>query len=642
VKAAIASEEEYASTKGNSLAEVARARAAVEAATEVVDEAKKKHGFLSGEGSTVDVSDQSATPRAPSTEACASAVRKLSDRDLTEVRRLPNPPALARRALELVQAMIACTEGQADELPGSSTEGTPWSELQKMLARDDFVKRMLAIQPLPLSLRPKLLTQLEERWPSLKTAGKEQEQSTGNKENGGGGAKAAWQKAAAKARAESRTSNKLRAAVAAAAAAEKGGAPPGDGAKEETPMTAENVEYASRPCGAIFRFCASCVTAARALEVERLAAQAALEEALKCLQGEQQALDATRAFHKSLDDEAARRDAARKKAEADLAAACDKRLDEKVNHTHAVRALDEAKKAYEAALRQAQAEADAYEARRAENERRSKDRAARDEAKRQQQQEEMEAEAKARKKPTLVWIQEHDLTRECCAPIEFTESGSHALPNAATTLLAKVARELQQLNPMIKLHIAGHVQDDEDPTLASQRAQAVGGALIGLGVLPLRLRAKGYGATVSLSRAARTALRLKSQRRVTLHALAEVCTHEPVQFEPKETTLSVAAQKMLCSLAKLMLEQPQMKLSVEAHTDGIGDASENAHLSMARALSVVSYLEEQGVDKARFTPHGFGAAFPCDDNATVAGRQRNRRVEFLVIPDVAGAEGKHL
>ena len=111
VKAAIASEEEYASTKGNSLAEVARARAAVEAATEVVDEAKKKHGFLSGEGSTVDVSDQSATPRAPSTEACASAVRKLSDRDLTEVRRLPNPPALARRALELVQAMIACTEG---------------------------------------------------------------------------------------------------------------------------------------------------------------------------------------------------------------------------------------------------------------------------------------------------------------------------------------------------------------------------------------------------------------------------------------------------------------------------------------------------------------------------------------------------
>jgi OOP family OmpA-OmpF porin len=93
-------------------------------------------------------------------------------------------------------------------------------------------------------------------------------------------------------------------------------------------------------------------------------------------------------------------------------------------------------------------------------------------------------------------------------------------------------------------------------------------------------------------------------------------------------------------LAKLLLTEPTMRLSVEAHTDATGEAADNVVLSNARAAAVVAHLEGLGVEAARLTPHGFGQAFPCDDNGTEAGRQRNRRVEFVVIPDVATLKPK--
>ena len=57
----------------------------------------------------------------------------------------------------------------------------------------------------------------------------------------------------------------------------------------------------------------------------------------------------------------------------------------------------------------------------------------------------------------------------------------------------QVAKEMAEA-PNLKLHIAGHISaDEEEAKLSSQRAQAVGAALIALGALPSRLRAKGYG-----------------------------------------------------------------------------------------------------------------------------------------------------
>mgnify|MGYP003342331529 CR=1 FL=1 len=67
------------------------------------------------------------------------------------------------------------------------------------------------------------------------------------------------------------------------------------------------------------------------------------------------------------------------------------------------------------------------------------------------------------------------------------------------------------------------MQAGEDQKLASQRAMQIGNSLISLGVLPLQLRAKGYGVSVPISRTDKMRLRLKSARRVTFHCLSEIC-----------------------------------------------------------------------------------------------------------------------
>ena len=114
-------------------------------------------------------------------------------------------------------------------------------------------------------------------------------------------------------------------------------------------------------------------------------------------------------------------------------------------------------------------------------------------------------------------------------PFEFGASTA-ALAVDAHTSLGKIAKQLQA-NPGLRLHIAGHAQSDEDPKLSSQRAQAVGAALIALGAAPARLRAKGYGETVPLSSQLRTKLRIKSERRVGVHAIGEVATAFALEFE---------------------------------------------------------------------------------------------------------------
>lgn len=72
-----------------------------------------------------------------------------------------------------------------------------------------------------------------------------------------------------------------------------------------------------------------------------------------------------------------------------------------------------------------------------------------------------------------------------------------------------------------------------------------------------------------------------------------------------------------------------LKGEISGHTDNTGNASANVSLSDARAKAVVSYLVKQGVAANALTAKGYGADKPIADNATVDGRARNRRVEFM-------------
>ena len=82
----------------------------------------------------------------------------------------------------------------------------------------------------------------------------------------------------------------------------------------------------------------------------------------------------------------------------------------------------------------------------------------------------------------------------------------------------------------------------------------------------------------------------------------------------------------------MLQEYPDLRLSIEGHTDSQGDESFNLDLSDRRAASVRRYLvEEFGIDPNRLSSRGLGETQPVASNDTPEGRQQNRRVELVRI-----------
>ena len=76
---------------------------------------------------------------------------------------------------------------------------------------------------------------------------------------------------------------------------------------------------------------------------------------------------------------------------------------------------------------------------------------------------------------------------------------------------------------------------------------------------------------------------------------------------------------------------PNSHLEIGGYTDSTGRAAYNQQLSQRRSQSVVSYLENHGVDGSRLVAHGYGEQYPVAPNDTASGRARNRRTEVRVL-----------
>jgi OmpA-OmpF porin, OOP family len=106
---------------------------------------------------------------------------------------------------------------------------------------------------------------------------------------------------------------------------------------------------------------------------------------------------------------------------------------------------------------------------------------------------------------------------------------------------------------------------------------------------------------------------------------------ENVQFVTGSSTLTSGAKAELNKLVKILNEDyPGIKIAIEGHTDNTGKAATNTALSEKRANSVKSYLVGKKVAADRLATAGFGSDQPVADNATAAGRAKNRRVTFKV------------
>lgn len=104
-----------------------------------------------------------------------------------------------------------------------------------------------------------------------------------------------------------------------------------------------------------------------------------------------------------------------------------------------------------------------------------------------------------------------------------------------------------------------------------------------------------------------------------------------VQFVIGSATLTKEAKVELDKGVQIMNEHPDLKVSVEGHTDNTGDANFNQKLSERRAAAVKDYVVKKGISADRLVTSGYGQTRPIADNKTAAGRAANRRVEFKVV-----------
>ena len=111
----------------------------------------------------------------------------------------------------------------------------------------------------------------------------------------------------------------------------------------------------------------------------------------------------------------------------------------------------------------------------------------------------------------------------------------------------------------------------------------------------------------------------------------EIVILQQVQFETGSDRIAQASLALLGQVAAAIQQNPDIvRLSVDGHTDDVGQPAKNLVLSQRRAVAVVRWLSDHGVDARRVESRGFGSRRPLVPEKTAEARSKNRRVEFLV------------
>lgn len=104
-----------------------------------------------------------------------------------------------------------------------------------------------------------------------------------------------------------------------------------------------------------------------------------------------------------------------------------------------------------------------------------------------------------------------------------------------------------------------------------------------------------------------------------------------ITFDVGKATIRPQSMGTINEILSILQKYPDLKFSVEGHTDNTGNAATNQTLSEARAKAVCEKLQQMGIDAARLSAKGYGMNKPMDTNDTTEGRAKNRRVEFVKL-----------
>jgi OOP family OmpA-OmpF porin len=257
--------------------------------------------------------------------------------------------------------------------------------------------------------------------------------------------------------------------------------------------------------------------------------------------------------------------------------------------------------------------------------------------------------------------------------INFEPNTAVLLP-AARRVLNSVARVLLAHPLITHVEVAGHCSDSgssaaddaREQIISEERAAAVSAYLVSRGVEPSRLLSRGYGDKRPIATNA-TAEGRALNRRVefvilhrrgegdldpaTIHAdddeHGDVDGHVSVtedrlevpakiKFEPNTAVLAPSAHRTLNIVARTLAAHPLVSLvEIAGHCSlsgtGKDDEEKEQKISEDRAIAVVQYLVQHGVEESRLIARGYGGSKPIATNKTADGRSANRRVEFVIL-----------
>jgi OOP family OmpA-OmpF porin len=102
-----------------------------------------------------------------------------------------------------------------------------------------------------------------------------------------------------------------------------------------------------------------------------------------------------------------------------------------------------------------------------------------------------------------------------------------------------------------------------------------------------------------------------------------------INFDTGKATIRPDSKPIIDQIVQMMKANGGLELSVEGHTDNVGDSKSNQALSENRAKAVAAAIIMQGIEAKRLGTAGYGQDKPVADNSTEEGRAKNRRVELV-------------
>ncbi|HYH94698.1 flagellar motor protein MotB [Hyalangium sp.] len=125
---------------------------------------------------------------------------------------------------------------------------------------------------------------------------------------------------------------------------------------------------------------------------------------------------------------------------------------------------------------------------------------------------------------------------------------------------------------------------------------------------------------------------------------------DKILFDSGEASITERGAGVLTRLGAVLAGVEGRSIQVSGHTDDSPPSQRlaatfptNWELSVARAVNVVRFLQEKAnVPARRLVASGYGETHPVATNATPKGRARNRRIEILLIPELAQAKAAEL